>query len=96
MKSDIAEEPRAHRPYTLSFYAVLLIVAPFWLVPPLGWIFVIYTLRAGRLYTASWSYLALFTLALCEVRPHDRVRKGHCSCHRRCSSASITIIFPVA
>ncbi|KAI4525653.1 hypothetical protein K525DRAFT_234222 [Schizophyllum commune Loenen D] len=67
MKSDIAEEPRAHRPHTLSFYAVLLIVAPFWLVPPLAWIFVIYTLRAGRLYTASWSYLALFTLALCEV-----------------------------
>ncbi|TRM67722.1 hypothetical protein BD626DRAFT_479629 [Schizophyllum amplum] len=68
MKKDIAEEPLAHRPYTTSFYAVLLLlVAPLWAAVPLAWLFVIYTLRTGKLYTVSWTYTALFVLALCEV-----------------------------
>ncbi|EIW82122.1 hypothetical protein CONPUDRAFT_54478 [Coniophora puteana RWD-64-598 SS2] len=65
---DVAEIPFVVQPRTPGFYAVLaLVVIPLWSVTPLSWIFVIYSLRSGLIWTYTWLRRACFLLALCEV-----------------------------
>lgn len=65
---DIAESPVPTRRRTLSFYLVLLfLVLPFWSVIPLAWVFVVYSLRTGRIWTYAIKGQISFAIALAEV-----------------------------
>jgi len=66
--ADLAEQVLPHRRRDLSFYVVLFAaVIPLWLVVPSAWIYVIYILRTGKIWTLAWRGQLLFAAALCEV-----------------------------
>lgn len=68
MAIDNVAVPAASRPRTFSFYLVLLgLVAPLWSAVPASWVFVIHTLRSGRIGSFGCSGIFLFVLTLCEV-----------------------------
>jgi hypothetical protein len=65
---DISEIPARVSRRDLSFYLVLfLVVLPFWSVVPLAWVFVIHSLRTGKIWVYSKGYLTLFAISLAEV-----------------------------
>lgn len=67
--ADIAEVAHPRRPRDTSFYAVLILaVIPIWSIVPLSWVFVLYALRTGKIWSYTWIGQALFALALVEVR----------------------------
>lgn len=67
--TDIAEVAHPRRPRDMSFYAVLILaVIPIWSIVPLSWVFVLYALRTGKIWSYTWIGQALFALALVEVR----------------------------
>ncbi|KAF5387854.1 hypothetical protein D9615_000474 [Tricholomella constricta] len=64
--SELAAQPRSAR--TLSFYVVFIcLVVPVWSMIPFSWLFVIYTIASGRIWSISWFNLISFVAALCEV-----------------------------
>lgn len=68
---DLAEIPYVPPPRVLSYYLVLVcVVLPLWLVTPISWSFVIYTLYNAKLWSFSWNTNTrlYFAAALCEVR----------------------------
>ncbi|KII95108.1 hypothetical protein PLICRDRAFT_120922 [Plicaturopsis crispa FD-325 SS-3] len=68
MAHDPSETVDPPRKRAGSFFLVLLfIIAPFWLVVPLAWTFVIYALRTGKIWSFYWPGRLLFGAALCEV-----------------------------
>lgn len=76
MALDISELPAPQRPRQLSFYLVFSgIVLPFWSVPPLSWLFLIYAIRT-RFFFFSWHGRICLALALSEVR-HQIVTSAH-------------------
>ena len=90
---DAAEHVPPPRARDLSFYVVLFVaVIPLWLVVPSSWVFVVYVLRTGKIWTLAWRGRALFAAALCEVRSSDRVEVVYAGAHLSCrrSSACIT------
>lgn len=74
--SCVSDVPHTTPARDLSFYAALVfIVLPVWSVPPLSWIYVLYTLHTGAVWTLSGVQMAWFLCALAEV--------GHRSCSTR-------------
>ncbi|KAG8218578.1 hypothetical protein J3R82DRAFT_4219 [Butyriboletus roseoflavus] len=68
IKHNLPEIPYAPPSRAPSFYLVLLfVVLPLWLVIPLSWSFVIYTLYSARLIYYGWNARLCFAVALCEV-----------------------------
>jgi hypothetical protein len=66
--SEIVIPPRQRN---LSFYLVLLVaVMPLWSIVPLSWLFVMYSLRTGIIWSFGWRGKAWFIAALCEVGVH--------------------------
>jgi hypothetical protein len=66
--TDIAEVVDPPRKRIASYYIVLLLlVLPIWSAVPFSWVFVIYALRTGRIWSFAWLGRILFTVALCEV-----------------------------
>jgi hypothetical protein len=66
--SEIIAPPRQRN---LSFFLVLLIlVVPIWSIVPLSWLFVVYSLRTGVLWSFGWRGKTCFAAALCEVSVH--------------------------
>lgn len=66
--ADLSEIPHQPRTRDISFYIVLFAgVIPLWSVVPLSWIFVVYVLHWGHIWSFSWRGYALFAVALCEV-----------------------------
>jgi hypothetical protein len=65
---DLSEIVAPPRQRNLSFYLVLIIaVLPLWLIVPFSWLFVVYTLRTGVIWSFGWRGRAWFATALCEV-----------------------------
>lgn len=65
MGLDTLDPPRRR---DLSFFLVaLLVVAPLRLVAPLSWIFVVYSLYTGFIWSFTWRGNLFFAFALCEV-----------------------------
>ncbi|KIK68061.1 hypothetical protein GYMLUDRAFT_36884 [Collybiopsis luxurians FD-317 M1] len=68
MAMDMAEIHDPPQRRTISFYAVLLfLVAPLWCSVPCAWVFVIYALHTGKIWTYSLPGLSLFAVAFSEV-----------------------------
>ncbi|KAE9410640.1 hypothetical protein BT96DRAFT_953179 [Gymnopus androsaceus JB14] len=67
MALDISEVPDRPQRRTISFYAVLGLIAPLWCSVPLSWAFVLYALHTGRIWSYSSPGIALFSLSLSEV-----------------------------
>lgn len=67
--ADISEVVPPPRRRDLSFYLVFFIaVAPLWSIVPLSWLFVVYALRTGVIWSFGLQGRAWFAAALCEVR----------------------------
>lgn len=65
MGLDTLDPPRRR---DLSFFLVaLFVVAPLRLVAPLSWIFVVYSLYTGFIWSFTWRGNLFFAFALCEV-----------------------------
>jgi len=65
---DVSELTRPPRQRSISFYLVLFVaVVPIWSIVPLSWLFVIYTLRTGMIWSLGLCGKVLFAAALCEV-----------------------------
>jgi hypothetical protein len=70
-KPTYASEIVTPRQRNLSFYLVLLVaVMPLWSIVPLSWLFVVYSLRTGIIWSFGWRGKAWFIAALCEVGAH--------------------------
>lgn len=70
--SDRAELPQLPRRHTLSFYLALFgLIAPLWSTLPASWLFVVFALRSGKIWSFAWPGRILFMVALCEVRHHS-------------------------
>ncbi|THV08470.1 hypothetical protein K435DRAFT_847328 [Dendrothele bispora CBS 962.96] len=69
MAQDPAETPYAPPSRrSFSYYLVLLVlVAPLWCFVPLSWVWVIYVLRSGWIWSFSWPARLCFAVSLCEV-----------------------------
>ncbi|KAI0938058.1 hypothetical protein AcV7_003357 [Taiwanofungus camphoratus] len=66
--ADLSEQLHPPRQRDLSFYIVLFVaVIPLWSIVPLSWVFVVYALRSGQIWTFAWRGRAVFAAALCEV-----------------------------
>ncbi|KAH9951617.1 hypothetical protein B0H21DRAFT_874266 [Amylocystis lapponica] len=66
--ADLAEQLHIPRKRHFTFYIVLVVaVIPLWSIVPLSWLFVLYALRSGKIWTFAWRGRALFIAALCEV-----------------------------
>lgn len=65
---DISEKLHLPRRRDLSFYLVLIVaVLPLWSIAPLSWIFVIYSLHSGSVWSYTWKGQTLFAVALVEL-----------------------------
>jgi hypothetical protein len=59
----------------LAFYATLVFaVGPLWLIPPLSWVFVLYSLTTGAIWHYNAPILILLAYACAEVRSCARLR----------------------
>ncbi|KAI9001046.1 hypothetical protein BD414DRAFT_473454 [Trametes punicea] len=66
--ADLAETLHLPPRRDISFFLVLFVgVLPLWSIVPLSWIFVIYALHYGLIWTFAWRGWCLFALALSEV-----------------------------
>jgi hypothetical protein len=65
---DRSERPLSISSRSLSFYVVFLgIVLPFWLLVPLSWVFVLYSLCSGNYWFYGSGRRAILSIASCEV-----------------------------
>jgi pimeloyl-ACP methyl ester carboxylesterase len=68
MAIDLSETPDLSQRRSISFYAVLLLlVAPLYCSVPFAWVFVIYVLHTGNIWSFSYPSLTLFIVAFAEV-----------------------------
>lgn len=68
LMTDLPNIPYVPPPRTPSYYlALLCVVIPLWLVTPLSWSFIIYTLYNAKLSHYGWNTTLCFAVALCEV-----------------------------
>jgi hypothetical protein len=65
---DVSEIVTPLRQRKHSFFLVLFIaILPLWSIVPLSWLFVIYSLRTGIIWSFGWRGRICFVASLCEV-----------------------------